>query len=1407
MPQINLDDEFGSAPAPKQQKASSGFDLSTFGDKPGPAPGTANAEEQASASTTPTKQYEPGSVSDVAKSLGSGVELGVAQVAGLPGDVARAVRYLGEGGKYYVDKAREHYGYAEPGTADKNWKDVEAARESPNRSWVGPIPTSEALTELEKKYVPGANYEPKSREGAVAQSVGSFLPSVFGGEGSIVKRLGTAAIAGAGSELAGQATEGTPYEGIARVGGALLSPVTAEKTLSRPLGSVGSALGVSDKALGSVGLTSGNMAARQEVIQKVLKAQQTGDFTGLSSKELQFMRDQEIAQGGPEAKSAILSSMAVGGAPADVMKMLRNNADLDHPALDAAKTAMYNGYRQMSTNADNLTSSMLKGAEDEAMLSGLNNWLIKNKKDMIDEPPKSFQDAVDLAKSVRDDIYRNTFTPIFNQFPSVLTNRLENTLKNESVQKAIMPTIREMNSFRDRYQEPPVHQFYSQNGGKLTIGFNTPNGIISGAPLEFWDRLANQLYSQGTTESKNFSASIRSSIDDYFKSKKMESPLKAARKTVGDIKEGSNALQDGANFIHALVYETNPLKREAALSTGKNLTDIEAALYQAGALRQASTILAQGEDGVKHWNNALSNSQNRALTRSIFDFTPKGTPPKAGPSNYDTLNRAIEIAQQFHKDKVGQMLSNTKTSRSFFDRLTAPAGLNGKSIAGVLLSSAERAYLFGTPYGAIALANGGYGYVRQILQDRRARKMFNMLASNDPAQAIALAKEIESSKLNQTSWQKIKALLDFSNKSSINFYRRAAIAANNQQPQPTGHQTGGRVGYGPGGEVDSPDDAPQFPNRKVNELGFYSRAAEALRGFPNQEKPQDIARLVKTLHEKHDVHPDEMRYTGITTPESHPKDIRLSDTFGGMGEMSPADLAEHIENQQPKMMRRRLGETSVSGKPQYKILSMDNPHLSNYGEDVYHFPERKIDKHLEWQADPTKWTVKRDQEGLPNVYNEYGSYIDTHFNDQLSDDDAIRITHGEEANERENKTSNALNFKEGHYANTDNLNKSGWIRHNVATFEPSAENPNGAKFKNIEEIQPERAQKAEKKGIISEPYNPNIDDQLRAKRDEASKKLIHSSMSVDERNEAWKAHRDYHRQHVNDYGKIADAPYTNSVEASTKRYVRQTLADAVNEGLNGVSITPWYRNAERAGASPLDHIRIGNRGRSSVTGKDVYGVDPVTPDYGFINLKDESNNHLSFDPTNITPDTVKILENHFGKQTTKRIVQGLQEAHKTGQQVKLHPLDEEDPLMYAPIGNGHVIDGHRYYYRDYLPRVLEKEARRLDPGAKVQGLFRLADPKGKFKDKMGTHQGVVFSKKFMQAAKAGGFRSFKQGGDVEFTNRANGGRINRSTGGRIPEVDKLFKQAKKALDDGTKPMLNMPDDAIVHALRIAQGRV
>ena len=52
-----------------------------------------------------------------------------------------------------------------------------------------------------------------------------------------------------------------------------------------------------------------------------------------------------------------------------------------------------------------------------------------------------------------------------------------------------------------------------------------------------------------------------------------------------------------------------------------------------------------------------------------------------------------------------------------------------------------------------------------------------------------------------------------------------------------------------------------------------------------------------------------------------------------------------------------------------------------------------------------------------------------------------------------------------------------------------------------------------------------------------------------------------------------------------------------------------------------------------------------------------------------------------------------------------------------------------------------------------------------------------------------------------------GGRVGYSTGGKIPEMDAAFKHAKKYVDDHTKGLLDVHDDAIAHALHIAKGKM
>ena len=79
----------------------------------------------------------------------------------------------------------------------------------------------------------GPLYESKTVPGKLVGSAAEFAGNPFSyvGPGGLAMKLGAAAAGGVGSEAAGEATAGTPYEGAARLAGGVLGSVSGAKTL------------------------------------------------------------------------------------------------------------------------------------------------------------------------------------------------------------------------------------------------------------------------------------------------------------------------------------------------------------------------------------------------------------------------------------------------------------------------------------------------------------------------------------------------------------------------------------------------------------------------------------------------------------------------------------------------------------------------------------------------------------------------------------------------------------------------------------------------------------------------------------------------------------------------------------------------------------------------------------------------------------------------------------------------------------------------------------------------------------------------------------------------------------------------------------------------------------------------
>lgn len=139
---------------------------------------------------------KPSAFVDAARAIPGGIAKGIASVAGLPGSVSDL---MSSGLDYLGNK-------------------IMGANISTAKS---PFSGS-ALEEYAGKPT-GGYYEPKTTLGQYAQTAAEFAPAAFGGEASLAERaLGRVLAPAITSETLGRATKGRPYEGAARLAGAVL---------------------------------------------------------------------------------------------------------------------------------------------------------------------------------------------------------------------------------------------------------------------------------------------------------------------------------------------------------------------------------------------------------------------------------------------------------------------------------------------------------------------------------------------------------------------------------------------------------------------------------------------------------------------------------------------------------------------------------------------------------------------------------------------------------------------------------------------------------------------------------------------------------------------------------------------------------------------------------------------------------------------------------------------------------------------------------------------------------------------------------------------------------------------------------------------------------------------------------
>lgn len=198
--------------APDQESAVRALqDLMKSAPKPDPAKMVAGRVKAAETSTT----------ADVAKSIGSGLVTGIESLLGFPGDLMQGAHDLGGG-------------------AGRNLRELVTGKprpaDMPTLSNPVPLPTTSSVAAANEAITGFTPYEPKTTAGKFANTAASFVPGAvaLGGSGGVVsKALKYGVAPGIASEAAGQATEGTAWEPIARTGAAIATGV-GMNALTRP---------------------------------------------------------------------------------------------------------------------------------------------------------------------------------------------------------------------------------------------------------------------------------------------------------------------------------------------------------------------------------------------------------------------------------------------------------------------------------------------------------------------------------------------------------------------------------------------------------------------------------------------------------------------------------------------------------------------------------------------------------------------------------------------------------------------------------------------------------------------------------------------------------------------------------------------------------------------------------------------------------------------------------------------------------------------------------------------------------------------------------------------------------------------------------------------------------------------
>jgi hypothetical protein len=165
-------------------------------------------------------------LTDVAKSIGSGLVHTALSTAGAAGDFGSVAQKIGD----LVPSIPRGFSRLSDFLKDESAKSAKYYGPSGDLPGSYVPPTTQQL----ESSTTGPEYTPQTGAGEIAQRITEFAPATLGGPESLITRFLTRAVAPAlASEAAGKATEGTPLQPYAEVAGALAGGAGASAGLNK----------------------------------------------------------------------------------------------------------------------------------------------------------------------------------------------------------------------------------------------------------------------------------------------------------------------------------------------------------------------------------------------------------------------------------------------------------------------------------------------------------------------------------------------------------------------------------------------------------------------------------------------------------------------------------------------------------------------------------------------------------------------------------------------------------------------------------------------------------------------------------------------------------------------------------------------------------------------------------------------------------------------------------------------------------------------------------------------------------------------------------------------------------------------------------------------------------------------